>query len=42
MRLEEGDDLIERCLEHHPSFRKTLEARLRERSIPGWEALKRL
>jgi prevent-host-death family protein len=40
--LEEDDDLIDRLLEHHPSFRKTLEARLRERSIAAREALKRL
>jgi antitoxin (DNA-binding transcriptional repressor) of toxin-antitoxin stability system len=40
--LEADDDLIDRLLEHHPSFRKTLEARLRERSITAREALKRL
>lgn len=40
--LEEDDDLIDRLLEHHPSFRKALEARLRERSMMAREALKRL
>jgi prevent-host-death family protein len=40
--LEEDDDLIDRLLEHHPSFRKTLVARLRERSLSAKEALKRL
>jgi antitoxin (DNA-binding transcriptional repressor) of toxin-antitoxin stability system len=40
--LEANDDLIDRSLEHHPSFRKTLEARLRERSITARDALKRL
>ena len=40
--LEEDDDLIDRLLEHHPSFRKSLEARLRERSITAHEAMKRL
>jgi prevent-host-death family protein len=40
--LEEDDDLIGRLLEHHPSFRTMLEARLRERSVTAREALKRL
>ena len=40
--LEEDDDLIGRLLEHHPSFRRMLEARLRERSVTAREALKRL
>ena len=31
--LEEGDDLIDRLLEHNPKFRQTLESRLRERSL---------
>ncbi len=39
--LEEEDDLIDRLLEHHPSFRKVLEARLREPSVSAREALKR-
>jgi antitoxin (DNA-binding transcriptional repressor) of toxin-antitoxin stability system len=30
--LEEGDDLIDRLLEHNPKFRRMLEARLREPS----------
>jgi antitoxin (DNA-binding transcriptional repressor) of toxin-antitoxin stability system len=40
--LEADDNLIDRLLEHQPSFRKMLEARLRERSIGAREALKRL
>jgi antitoxin (DNA-binding transcriptional repressor) of toxin-antitoxin stability system len=40
--LEEGDDLIDRLLEHHPSFRQTLASRLREPSVSAREALKRL
>jgi prevent-host-death family protein len=40
--LDEGDDLIERLLEHHPTFRETLQARLRERSVSAKDALKRL
>jgi prevent-host-death family protein len=40
--LEEGDDLIDRLLEHHPSFRQTLADRLREPSVPAREALKRM
>jgi prevent-host-death family protein len=40
--LKEDDDLIGRLLEHHPSFRKMLEARLRERSVTAREALRRL
>jgi antitoxin (DNA-binding transcriptional repressor) of toxin-antitoxin stability system len=31
--LGEGDDLIDRLLEHNPKFRRTLESRLRERSL---------
>jgi prevent-host-death family protein len=31
--LEEGDDLIDRLLEHNPKFRRTLESRLAERSL---------
>jgi hypothetical protein len=31
--LEEGDDLIDRLLEHNPKFRQTLESRLRELSL---------
>jgi prevent-host-death family protein len=40
--LEEDDDLIDRLLEHHPSFRRKLEARLRERTVSARAALKRL
>jgi prevent-host-death family protein len=40
--LEEDDDLIDRLLEHHPTFRKTLQGRLRERSVKARDALKRL
>jgi prevent-host-death family protein len=42
VHLETDDNLIDRLLEHHPSFRKMLEAPLRERSIVAREALKRL
>lgn len=40
--LEDGDDLIDRLLEHHPSFRQALADRLREPSVSAREALKRL
>ena len=40
--LDQDDDLIDRLLEHHPSFLKTIETRLRERSSSASEALKRL
>jgi prevent-host-death family protein len=40
--LGEEDDLIDRLLEHHPSFRQKLESRLREPSVSAKEALKRL
>jgi prevent-host-death family protein len=40
--LEEEDDQIDRLLEHHPSFRRTLADRLRETSVSAKEALKRL
>jgi antitoxin (DNA-binding transcriptional repressor) of toxin-antitoxin stability system len=40
--LEEDDDLVDRLLEHHPSFRRMLETRLRERSLSARAALKRL
>lgn len=39
--LEEGDDLIDRLLEHNPKFRQTLDSRLRERSL-SLEDAKRL
>jgi prevent-host-death family protein len=40
--LDEDDDLIDNLLEHNPSFRKTLEKRLAERSLSLKEARKRL
>ena len=40
--LEEGDDLIDRLLEHNPKFRRTLESRLRERSLSLKDAEKLL
>ena len=40
--LEEGEDLIDRLLEHHPLFRQTLASRLREPSVSARDALKRL
>jgi hypothetical protein len=40
--LEEGVDLIDRLLEHHPKFRRTLESRLRERSVSLEDAEKLL
>jgi prevent-host-death family protein len=40
--LEETDDLIDRLIEHHPSFRRNLEARLREPTVSAKEALKRI
>ena len=39
---EEGDDLIDRRLEYNPKFRKTLESRLRERSLSLKDAEKLL
>jgi hypothetical protein len=40
--LEEGDDLIDRLLEHNPKFGRTLESRLRERSLSLKDAEKLL
>ena len=40
--LEEGDDVVDRLLEHHPKFRRTLESRLRERSLSLKDAEKLL
>jgi len=40
--LEKDDDLIDRLLEYNPKFRRTLEARLTEKSISVAEARKRL
>jgi prevent-host-death family protein len=36
------DDLVEQLLEHHPQFRRLLESRLAEDTIPATEALRRL
>jgi prevent-host-death family protein len=40
--LAEEDDLVDRLLEHHPRFRRLLEARLRESSVSVGTATKRL
>jgi prevent-host-death family protein len=40
--LDEDDDLIDQLLEHNPNFRKSLEARLGERSVSAKEAARRL
>jgi prevent-host-death family protein len=40
--LREGDDLIDRLLQHHPGFRRLLRQRLREPSVPPAEAFRRL
>ena len=40
--LEEDDDLINRLLEHHPKFRRLLQARLREPNVSVKEAMRRL
>jgi prevent-host-death family protein len=40
--IEEDDDLIDRLLEHHPEFRKEVERRLKEGSVPVREAARRL
>jgi prevent-host-death family protein len=40
--LEEDDDVIDRLLEHHPRFRETLEARLREKTVSVKAAARRL
>jgi prevent-host-death family protein len=40
--LAEDDDLIDRLVEHYPGFRRQLERRLRERSIPARVAEQRL
>jgi hypothetical protein len=40
--LTEDDDLIDRLVEHHPGFRRLLERRLKERSIPARVAERRL
>lgn len=40
--LEQDDDLIDRLLEHNPAFRRSLEARLKERSVSAKDALRRI
>jgi len=40
--LDEDDDLIDELLKHNPAFRRTLRARLKERSISTAAARKRL
>lgn len=40
--LGEEDDLVDRLLEHHPAFRRLLEARLRERSVSVATATRQL
>jgi prevent-host-death family protein len=40
--LTEEDDLVDRLLEHHPAFRRLLEARLREASVSAATAGRRL
>jgi prevent-host-death family protein len=40
--LSENDDLIDSLLEHNPAFRKTLQARLNQRTISVDEAQQRL
>ena len=40
--LAEEDDLIDRLLEHHPAFRRVLEARLRERNVSVATTTRRL
>ena len=40
--LAEEDDLVDRLIEHHPAFRRLLEARLREPSVSVATATRRL
>lgn len=40
--LKEEEDLIDSLLKHNPGFRRLLRDRLRERSVPAREALKRV
>ena len=40
--VEQDDDLIDQLLEHNPAFVRTLEQRLRERTVSAKEAAKRL
>jgi len=40
--LQEDDDLIDRLIENHPGFRQLLQERLKGRTIPAAEVLRRL
>jgi prevent-host-death family protein len=40
--LGEDDDLVDRLLEHNPAFVRTLQERLKERSVSVKEATRRL
>jgi prevent-host-death family protein len=40
--LTEDDDLIDRLLDHNPAFRRSLEERLKERTLSAKEAARRL
>lgn len=40
--LAEEDDLVDRLIDHHPAFRRLLEARLREPSVSVATATRRL
>lgn len=40
--LEDGEDLMDRLIQHHPGFRRMLERRLREPAISAAEAERRL
>ena len=40
--LDDDDDLINQLIEHNPAFRRTLAARLKERSVSAAAARKRL
>jgi prevent-host-death family protein len=40
--LKEGDDLMDRLIEHHPGFWRLLQRRLGERSVAAGEAARRL
>ena len=40
--LSEDDDLIDSLLEHNPAFRRTLRARLNEKSLSTKDARRRL
>ena len=40
--IDEDDNLIDQLLEHNAGFRRLLRSRLREKSIPAKEALRRI